>query len=112
MTFPDGSHDPESDRRLLGDVAVCVDVAREEARERDPALVEHLAGEECILYIVHGLLHLLGYDDVEESDRREMWQRQRELLARIGIALDPEPDPDIKLTAQTIRQARNQRKMW
>ena len=38
--------------------------------------------EELTLYIVHGLLHLLGYDDIEEEDRVEM-RKQEALLMRL-----------------------------
>jgi len=89
MTFPDGSPDPETGREHLGDIAICADVARRAAAARagahDP---EVMAGEELILYAVHGLLHLLGFDDVDPGDRREMWQRQREILATVGIAIE------------------------
>lgn len=95
MTFPDGSTDPESGREHLGDVAICADVARRVAAERaggrDP---EAVAAEECVLYAVHGLLHLLGYDDVDPADRRAMWDRQRETLAAVGITIEAQPDGD------------------
>jgi probable rRNA maturation factor len=89
MTFPDGSTDPESGREHLGDIAICADVARRAAAARaaDGGDVEALASEECILYIVHGLLHLLGFDDIDPEDRAELWQRQREVLAAVGIEI-------------------------
>jgi probable rRNA maturation factor len=86
MTFPDGSEDPETGRKLLGDLAVGVDVARRVARERG-----RTEADEVCLYILHGLLHLLGFDDVDEGDAREMWRMQRTLLAEVGIALEDEP---------------------
>lgn len=86
MTFPDGSRDPATGRLLLGDLAVGVGVARREAevRGRD-------AGDELTLYILHGLLHLLGYDDVTAAKRRRMWAAQRRLLAVEGIIIEPAP---------------------
>ena len=90
MTFPDHSPNPESGAIHLGDIAICVDVARDAAAARGRA---DDAGtiDECILYIVHGLLHLLGFDDREDADRTEMWARQRELVAAIGITIEAEP---------------------
>lgn len=93
MTFPDGSFDPESQREHLGDIAICADVARRAAAARGiDRPLDELAGEECILYVIHGLLHLLGFDDADEADRLEMWQRQREILAAVGIAIEDRPE--------------------
>ncbi len=88
MSFPDGSTDPESGARLLGDLAVGVEVAARAAAERGRPVADELT-----LYILHGLLHLLGYDDEEEGDAREMWQAQRRLLALSGIVIEDEPTP-------------------
>jgi probable rRNA maturation factor len=87
MSFPDGSEDPESGRRLLGDLAVGADVARRVAAERG-----RREADEITLYVLHGVLHLLGYDDEEEDDRAVMWAVQRRILAAVGIALEAEPD--------------------
>ncbi|MFW5845508.1 MAG: rRNA maturation RNase YbeY [Planctomycetota bacterium] len=85
MSFPDGSRDPATGRVLLGELAVCLDVARRESTRR------HVPEQdELLLYVLHGLLHLLGHDDVDPDDRREMWAIQHDVLAQIGIALDPE----------------------
>ncbi len=86
MTFPDGGYDPANGTLLLGDLAVCVDVARREA-----VLRKRPISDELTLYILHGVLHLLGYDDRTAPKRRIMWQRQRELLASVGIPLEAEP---------------------
>jgi probable rRNA maturation factor len=86
MTFPDGSKDPESGLTLLGDLAVGVEVARRVAGERDRS-----EADEICLYVLHGVLHLLGYDDEEEADALEMWRVQRRLLATVGIELESDP---------------------
>lgn len=88
MTFPDGACDPETGLRHLGDLAVGVDVARRVARERHGDAGR--AGEELELYILHGLLHLLGYDDRTPADRAAMWRRQRALLRAEGIEIGPD----------------------
>lgn len=85
MTFPDGSRDPQAGL-LLGDLAVCVPVARREARQR-----QRTVADELTLYILHGVLHLLGHDDRDPRSRRAMWTRQRRLLAQVGISLEAEP---------------------
>ena len=86
MTFPDGSDDPASGRRLLGDLAVCVDVAEREAKSRGRPLADELT-----LYCLHGLLHLIGYDDVTPAKQTRMWKAQRRLLAAEDIAIEAKP---------------------
>lgn len=39
--------------------------------------------EEFVLYIIHGILHLLGYDDIKEKEKRVMEQKQEEILSRL-----------------------------
>ncbi len=86
MTFPDGGTDPETGLRHLGDLAVGVEVARREAAKR-----KRRVGDELILYALHGLLHLIGFDDVTPAKQRRMWAEQRRLLAAEGITLEAEP---------------------
>lgn len=62
-------------RPYLGDVAISLERAREQA----PAY-GHSWEEECETLLVHGLLHLLGYDDGTELERRRMEARQERLL--------------------------------
>jgi len=86
MTFPDGTRDPDSGRRHLGDLAVCASVAKREARRR-----RRSDSDELTLYVLHGLLHLLGYDDRTPRDLLRMWTAQRRLLQTVGIDLEPSP---------------------
>ncbi len=86
MTFPDGSADPETGRTHLGDLAICVDVARRAAAD-----LQRTESAELTLYVLHGVLHLLGYDDADHRDQQEMWQVQRRLLAGVGLSLEAEP---------------------
>jgi probable rRNA maturation factor len=83
MSFPDGATDPSSGLVRLGDLAVGLEVGRRVAAERGRPLAEELA-----LYVLHGALHLLGYDDVDDADRAEMWAVQREVMGGLGIAID------------------------
>lgn len=73
ITFPiDG---PEESYRVLGDIFICPEVALEYAAKKglDPF-------EECALYVVHGLLHLFGYDDIKESDRKIMKKAEKRYM--------------------------------
>lgn len=62
---------------LLGDVVICPTVAAAQAPEHAGSLDDELA-----LLVVHGVLHVLGYDHAEPDEARSMRQRERELLER------------------------------
>jgi len=66
----------------LGDIAISYDRAAEQAPEYG-----HSAESEVALLLIHGLLHLLGYDDAAEPERERMHARQLELLEQFW---DPE----------------------
>ena len=65
---------------LVGEVLVSADTARREAAARG-----HPAYHELLLYAVHGVLHLLGYDDHDPAARRRMRRAERAALAALGI---------------------------
>ena len=69
--------------RILGDVVVCAPVAAREASENSKRLDAHWAH-----LVVHGTLHLLGYDHDEPGSAREMETLEREILDGLGY-----PDP-------------------
>ena len=75
---PEGRSAPD-ERALEGEIVVSVDTAKREAHARGHSLEAELA-----LYTVHGLLHLLGYDDGNESDARQMHNQEDEILTEIG----------------------------
>ena len=68
---------------LLGDLIICHAVVAREAEEQHKPLAHHYAH-----MVVHGTLHLMGYDHIEEQEAEEMEQLERELLATLNI-----PDP-------------------
>jgi probable rRNA maturation factor len=72
LAFEIGETDDEG-VRILGDVVICPDVAKEGANAFD---------DELRLLLVHGILHLLGHDHEELADRRAMWEKQE---AHTGI---------------------------
>ncbi len=83
LSFPAA---PEFGGREIGDIVVCAPVVAREAHEQGKALAAHWAH-----MIVHGTLHLLGFDHLRTADAKLMEGRERALLARIGIA-DPYGD--------------------
>src|SRR5215470_11145764 len=67
---------------MLGDVVISLDTATRQAAERGAALAD-----EVRLLLVHGLLHLLGYDhERSPAEARRMFRRQRALLAQLTAA--------------------------
>jgi probable rRNA maturation factor len=73
---PGASSDPPEPPLAIGDVVVCPEVAQRQASERGIGLDDELA-----LLVVHGTLHLFGYDHAEPDDAQRMERRERELLA-------------------------------
>lgn len=71
------------DALLLGDLAICAPVVIREAVEQDKAIAAHWAH-----LVVHGVLHLLGYDHEEEAAAAVMESQERAVLAKLGY-----PDP-------------------
>ncbi|WP_171022326.1 rRNA maturation RNase YbeY [Thalassotalea litorea] len=65
---------------LLGDLVVCAAVVEQEAREQSKTLHAHWAH-----MIIHGCLHLLGYDHIREEDADEMEALEVKLLASLTI---------------------------
>lgn len=63
------------DPPYLGDIAVSAETAALQAAE-----VGHSVGREIAFLVLHGFLHLIGYDDLSEPDRSRMFARQEELL--------------------------------
>jgi probable rRNA maturation factor len=90
ITFPlAGADDPV----LAGELVVSAEMACAAARE-----IGVEPSEELALYVVHGLLHLCGFDDHDDGDRQRMRQREDELLSQAGLrnpyAHESEPSPE------------------
>jgi len=69
--------------RVEGDIVLCAPVVRDEARAQGKTLEDH-----CAHLVVHGMLHLQGYDHDTARDARAMEARETALLARLGVS-DP-----------------------
>ncbi len=76
MTFPS---DPDMDGVVGGDLVISSDSARAQAPE-----FGHSHAEELEFLVVHGLLHLLGWNDETSAERSAMLARQAEILATFG----------------------------
>lgn len=74
---------PEIELSLLGDLIICRQVVEKEAMEQQKTAEEHWAH-----MVVHGCLHLLGYDHIEDDEAEEMEALETEILAELGYT-DP-----------------------
>lgn len=70
----------KTDFRVLGDIYICLKRAKEQAYEYGHSLLRELS-----FLTVHGLLHLLGYDHMEEYDEKIMFELQERILDEYGI---------------------------
>lgn len=70
---------PEIELPLLGDLIICRQVVEQEAIEQQKSTEEHWAH-----MVVHGCLHLLGYDHIEDDEAEEMEGLETEILAELG----------------------------
>ena len=65
---------------LLGDLIICKQVVEQEANEQKKALFDHWAH-----MVIHGCLHLLGYDHINDTDANEMEALEIQILAKLTI---------------------------
>ena len=79
--FDDMAGLPEEETRLLGDLVICAPVVRKEAKKQDKRPKDHWAH-----MVVHGTLHLLGYDHIEEAEASEMEALEARILEQFGIS--------------------------
>jgi probable rRNA maturation factor len=66
--------------RILGDIIISIPKAREQAEDYNHSFMRELG-----FLAVHGLLHLLGYDHMNEQDEKQMFDRQKEILDGYGL---------------------------
>jgi len=83
LSFPADVPDELLDIPLLGDLVICAPVVTREAAEQGKSAEAHWAH-----LVIHGCLHLLGYDHIEDDEAEEMEGLEQELLAELG-----HPDP-------------------
>lgn len=69
--------------RVLGDIIICSDVAQEQSESYG-----HSFERELGFLALHGFLHLLGYDHMNEEDEKEMFGRQDAILNAYGLTRD------------------------
>lgn len=65
---------------LLGDIVICLDVAETQAKD-----FGHSLEREMMYLICHSTLHLLGYDHIEDEDKKEMRAKEKEVMKNLGV---------------------------
>ncbi len=76
LSFP---KDKKSPAPILGDVVICPHQALIQAEE-----IGHSLGREVIFLMIHGILHLCGYDHMNKTDEKKMLTKQKELLSYLS----------------------------
>lgn len=84
LSFP--YHEHSLHDIINGEILISVEMAVQQAHKR-----EYSVEGEIALYLVHGILHLLGYDDRKKGDAKRMHQREGALLTKFGYDV-PVPD--------------------
>lgn len=77
---------PEIELPLIGDLVICPQVVFQEAQQQEKPFHDHFAH-----MVVHGCLHLIGFDHINDQDAQEMEQLEKKLLQQINIS-DPYRD--------------------
>ena len=80
LSFPMYDEDGELDPDELGDIVISLERAAAQAEE-----FGHSLRREVAFLTAHSMLHLFGYDHIDDSEREEMFEKQEEILAQLGI---------------------------
>lgn len=83
LSFPmdeEGFDDDGNPILLLGDIVICLDVAEDQAKD-----FGHSLEREIMYLICHSTLHLLGFDHIEEDDKRKMRAKEKEVMKNLGV---------------------------
>jgi len=83
LSFSPDPNETDENNNSVGDIAICVDVLKKEAKEQNKDFLDHL-----IHLFVHGVLHLLGYKHDSDREASKMEQIEKSILGKLGIA-DP-----------------------
>lgn len=74
---------PETNNFMLGSIVICTKRAMEQALEYGHSVLREIA-----YLTTHGILHLLGYDHIEENDKKIMREKEEEILLKLNIKRD------------------------
>jgi probable rRNA maturation factor len=80
LVLPDGAHIDESMSNFLGDIVICAQVVKLESEQQNKLLDHHWAH-----MLIHGTLHLIGYDHIEDQEAEEMEGIEIAILQKLAI---------------------------
>lgn len=80
LSFPSGENFADNALVYLGDIAVSIPAAEQQAQQAG-----HPFEDELQMLIVHAMLHLLGYDHASTKEKKAMWSAQEAILSSLGI---------------------------
>jgi probable rRNA maturation factor len=75
LSFPAGDVNPETNHQYLGDIIISYTQA-----ENNANISNKTVKSEIMLLVIHGVLHLLGYDHADEATQKIMWEKQDAIL--------------------------------
>jgi len=81
LSFP-SDEKTEDSHVYIGDIVISIPRVISQARQH-----HHTIESEIVLLIIHGTLHLLGYDHIDEKSKKEMWKMQDLALKKLNIPL-------------------------
>ena len=87
LSFEAGEIDPETGRLYLGDIVISFPFVEAQAKKLENKLVD-----EITLMIVHGFLHLNGFDHLTPEEKETMWLLQNRILETLNIQLNQIPE--------------------
>ena len=87
LSFPADEIDPDTGNLYLGDIIISLPTATAQA-----AAAGHPLQNELQLLVVHGMLHLLGYDHATTEMKTEMWELQAQLLTGLSVDIKKLPE--------------------
>lgn len=80
LEMDEDNFNPDTGEALLGDIVLCVDKVKEQAKN-----LGHSEKREYAFLILHSILHLLGYDHMTQNDSEKMEAKQDKILSQMGI---------------------------
>jgi probable rRNA maturation factor len=83
LSFESKEIDPETGKISLGDIAISYPAAERQAIEAG-----HSVENEILMLLVHGILHLSGFDHKSKDEKFEMWNKQQAILNQLGIKIN------------------------
>ena len=87
LSFPGDEIDPDTGHQYLGDIIISLPMASAQA-----AAAGHPLQNELQLLVIHGMLHLLGYDHDTPELKAEMWQLQTQILQDLCVTTNKLPE--------------------